>query len=64
MVGVLVGNRDRYKVEYLEEAGRRLGLALVQFELANPDDIDAAFRAFAKSGAGGVSGLFGYGINF
>lgn len=54
VVGVLVGNLDRYKVEYLEEAGRRLGLALVQFELTHPDDIDAAIRAFAKAGAGGV----------
>ena len=27
VVGVLVGNRDRYKVEYLEEARRRLGSA-------------------------------------
>ena len=54
VVGVLVGNRDRYKVEYLEEARRRLGLVLVQFELTKPDDIDAAFQAFAKAGAGGV----------
>ena len=54
VVGVLVGNRDRYKVDYLEEAGRRLGLVLVQFELTKPDDIDAAFQAFAKAGAGGV----------
>jgi hypothetical protein len=36
----LVGKRDRYKVEYLEEARRRLGLVLVQFELTRPDDID------------------------
>lgn len=48
VVGVLVGNRDRYKVEYLEETGRRLGLVLVQFELTKPDDIDEAFQAFAK----------------
>jgi putative ABC transport system substrate-binding protein len=54
VVGVLVGNRDRYKVEYLEEAGRRLGLVLVQFELTRPDEIDEAFQAFAKAGAGGV----------
>jgi putative ABC transport system substrate-binding protein len=54
VVGVLVGNRDRYKVEYLEEARRRLGLDLVQFELTRPDDIDAAFQAFAKAGASGV----------
>jgi putative ABC transport system substrate-binding protein len=54
VVGVLVGNRDRYKVEYLEEAGRRLGLVLVQFELTKPDDIDAGFQAFARAGAGGV----------
>jgi putative ABC transport system substrate-binding protein len=54
VVGVLVGNRDRYKVEYLEEAGRRLGLLLVQFELTRPDEIDEAFQAFAKAGAGGV----------
>jgi putative tryptophan/tyrosine transport system substrate-binding protein len=54
VVGVLVGDRDRYKVEYLEEARRRLGLVLVQFELTQPDDIDKAFQAFAKAGAGGV----------
>jgi putative ABC transport system substrate-binding protein len=54
VVGVLVGKRDRYKVEYLEEARRNLGLVLVQFELTRPDDIDEAFRAFAKAGAGGV----------
>jgi len=54
VVGVLVGKRDRYKVEYLEEAGRRLGLVLVQFELTRPDDIDEAFQAFAKAGASGV----------
>ena len=54
VVGVLVGNRDRYKVEYLEEARRRLGLVLVQFELTRPDDIDQAFQAFAKAGASGV----------
>ena len=54
VVGVLVGNRDRYKVEYLEEARRRLGLVLVQFELTQPDEIDEAFKAFVKAGAGGV----------
>jgi putative ABC transport system substrate-binding protein len=54
VVGVLVGSRDRYKVEYLEEARRQLGLVLVQFELTQPDDVDQAFRAFAKSGASGV----------
>ncbi len=54
VVGVLVGNRDRYKVEYLEEARRSLGLVLVQFELTQPGDIDEAFRAFAKAGASGV----------
>ena len=59
VVGVLVGNRDRYKVESLEEAGRQLGLRLVQFELSQPDDIDAAFQAFAKAGAGGVMDFAG-----
>jgi putative ABC transport system substrate-binding protein len=59
VVGVLVGNRDRYKVESLEEAGRQLGLRLVQFELSQPDDIDAAFQAFAKAGAGGVMDFSG-----
>lgn len=59
VVGVLVGNRDRYKVESLEEAGRQLGLRLVQFELGQPDDIDAAFQAFAKAGAGGVMDFSG-----
>jgi putative ABC transport system substrate-binding protein len=59
VVGVLVGNRDRYKVEYLEEAGRRLGLVLVQFELTKPDDIDEAFQAFAKAGASGVTDFAG-----
>ena len=54
VVGVLVGDRDRYKVDYLEEAGHRLGLVLVQFQLTKPDDIDAAFQAFAKAGVGGV----------
>jgi putative ABC transport system substrate-binding protein len=54
VVGVLVGVRDRYKVEYLEEARRQLGLVLVQFELTRPDDIDEAFRTFAKAGATGV----------
>jgi len=54
VVGVLVGDRDRYKVEYLEEARRRLGLALVQFELTRPDEIDEAFKVFAKAGANGV----------
>lgn len=59
VVGVLVGNRDRYKVEYLEEARRTLGLVLVQFELTRPDDIDEAFKAFAKAGAGGVMDFAG-----
>ena len=59
VVGVLVGNRDRYKVEYLEETGRRLGLVLVQFELTQPDDIDEAFQAFAKAGASGVTDFAG-----
>jgi putative ABC transport system substrate-binding protein len=54
VVGVLVGVRDRYKVEYLEEARRQLGLVLVQFELTRPGDIDEAFRMFAKAGATGV----------
>ena len=59
VVGVLVGNRDRYKVEYLQEAGHRLGLALVQFELTTPGDIGTAFQAFAKAGAGGVMDFAG-----
>jgi putative ABC transport system substrate-binding protein len=59
LVGVLVGNRDRYKVEYLEEARRQLGLELVQFELTEPDDIDEAFRTFAKAGADGVMDFAG-----
>jgi len=59
VAGVLVGNRDRYKVESLEEAGRQLGLRLVQFELSQPDDIEAAFQAFAKAGAGGVMDFSG-----
>lgn len=54
VVGVLVGIRDRYKVESLEEAGRRLGVSLVQFELTRPGDIEQAFQAFAKAGATGV----------
>ena len=59
VVGVLVGNRDLHKVEYLEEAGRQLGLMLVQFELIQPDGIDEAFRAFAKAGASGVMDFSG-----
>ena len=59
VAGVMVGNRDRYKVESLDEAGRQLGLRLVQFELSQPDDIDAAFQAFAKAGAGGVMDFSG-----
>ncbi len=59
VVGVLVGNRDRYRVEYLEEGGHRLGLVLVQFELTKPGDIDAGFQAFAKAGAGGVMDFAG-----
>jgi putative tryptophan/tyrosine transport system substrate-binding protein len=59
VVGVLVGNRDRYKVDYLEGAGHRLGLVLVQFELTKPDDIDAGFQAFAKAGASGVMDFAG-----
>jgi len=59
VVGVLVGNRDRYKVEYLEEARRRLGLVLVQFELTQAEDIDQAFEAFAKAGASGVMDFAG-----
>jgi len=59
VAGVLVGNRDRYKVESLEEAGRQLGLRLFQFELSQPDDIDAAFQAFAKAGTGGVMDFSG-----
>jgi putative ABC transport system substrate-binding protein len=54
VVGVLVGIRDRHKVESLEEARRHLGLELVQFELTRPDDIDEAFQRFAKAGATGV----------
>jgi putative ABC transport system substrate-binding protein len=59
VVGVLVGNRDRYKVEYLAEARRRLGLVLVQFELTQRDEIDEAFKAFAKAGANGVMDFAG-----
>ena len=59
VVGVLVGNRDVHKVEYLENAGRQLGLMLVQFELTRPDDIDAAFQAFAEAGASGVMDFSG-----
>ena len=54
VVGVMVGSRDRYKVESLEVAARHLGLMLAQFELTAPDDIDQAFQAFAKAGATGV----------
>lgn len=59
VVGILVGIRDRYKVEYLEEAGRHLGLTLVQFELTEPDDIDKAFQTFAKARATGVMDFSG-----
>jgi len=59
VVGVLVGNRDRYKVECLEDARRRLGLVLVHFNLTRPDDIDEAFQAFAKAGAGGIMDFAG-----
>ena len=62
VVGVLVGIRDRHKVESLEEARRHLGLELVQFELTRPDDIDEAFQRFAKAGATGVMD-FSYAIN-
>jgi len=58
-VGVMVGSRDRFKVEYPGEAGRRLGLALVQFELTRPDDIDQAFQAFSKAGVNGVMDFAG-----
>jgi putative ABC transport system substrate-binding protein len=44
VVGVLVGKRDRYKVEYLEEARRSLGLVLVQFELTRPDQTTSMRR--------------------
>ena len=54
VVGVLVGIRDRYKVESLDDARRQLGLDLVQFELTRPDEIDEAFQKFAKAGATGV----------
>jgi putative ABC transport system substrate-binding protein len=54
VVGVMVGSRDRYKVESLEETARHLGLRLVQFELTRPDDIDQAFQTFTKAGANGV----------
>ena len=54
VVGVLVGIRDRYKVESLDDARRQLGLDLVQFELTRPDEIDEAFQRFAKAGATGV----------
>lgn len=53
-VGVIVGNRDRYKVESLEDTARQLGLRLVQFELTRPDDIDQAFQTFIRAGANGV----------
>jgi putative ABC transport system substrate-binding protein len=58
-VGIMVGSRDRFKVEYLGEVGRRLGLALVQFELTQPDDIDQAFQTFSKAGANGVMDFAG-----
>ena len=51
VVGILVGVRDRYKVESLDEARRHLGLELVQFELTRPDEIGEAFRRFANVGA-------------
>jgi putative ABC transport system substrate-binding protein len=54
VVGVMVGNRDRYKVESLEDTARQLGLRLVQFELTRPDDIDQAFQTFIRAGANGV----------
>jgi len=53
-VGVMVGSRDRFKVESLDEVARPLGLTLLQFELTRPDDIDQAFQAFTKAGANGV----------
>jgi len=54
VVGVIVGNRDRYKVESLEDTARHSGLRLVQFELTRPDDIDQAFEKFTQAGANGV----------
>lgn len=59
VVGILVGIRDRYKVESLDDARRHLGLELVQFELTRPDDIDEAFQRFAKAGATGVMDFAG-----
>jgi putative tryptophan/tyrosine transport system substrate-binding protein len=59
LVGVMVGSRDRYKVESLEEVARHLGLTLVQFELTRPDDIDQAFQTFIKAGANGVMDFAG-----
>lgn len=63
VVGILVGIRDRYKVESLDDARRHLGLELVQFELTRPDDIDEAFQRFAKAGATGVMDFSG-GLTF
>ena len=54
VVGVMVGSRDRHKVESLEETARQSGVRLVQFELTRPDDIDQAFQTFTKAGANGV----------
>lgn len=54
LVGVMVGSRDRYKVDSLEKVAGDLGLTLVQFELKKPDDIDQAFQTFIKAGVNGV----------
>lgn len=63
-VGVFVGSRDRFGLEYLEDARRKLGLVFVPAFLAKPDDIDVAFETFSRAGVKGVMDYSGGGMTF
>jgi putative tryptophan/tyrosine transport system substrate-binding protein len=52
------GNYDQQMKE-MELAGRALGLQLQRAEVRAPDDLENAFSAIKKSGAGAVIGLTG-----
>ena len=63
-VGVFVGSRDRFGIDYLEDARRKLGLVFVPAFLNKPDDIDGAFEMFAKAGVKGVMDFAGGGMTY
>ena len=53
-VGVFISSADRFGLDQLEDARRKLDLAFVPALIDRAEDIDAAFEKFAKAGVKGV----------